>query len=98
MIYLNYLLHGTGIYGPSGQPIFPVTAKALAWPNSGNVSLVNPGTMSVRAASSKHSKKGLNNMVFAMSSKGSIWPGKLDELIADVKQGFVDGVVNYSED
>ena len=97
VFYLSYLLHGTGIYGPSGMPIVPVNAQALAWPNTGNVSLLNPN-MSPRAASSKRSSKSVNTMVFAKSVKGSIWPGKLEELIQDVTAGFKDGVINYEGD
>jgi hypothetical protein len=94
VFYLSYLLHGTGIYGPSGMPIVPVTAQALAWPNNGNVSLLN-ADMSPRAASSKRSRKSVSNMVFARSVKGSIWPGKLEELIQDVTAGFKEGVINF---
>lgn len=30
----SYHLRGTGIYGPSGQPIYPVSASVLAWEGS----------------------------------------------------------------
>ena len=95
--YLAYLLHGTGVHGPSGEPIKPVNARVLAWNNSGNVSLLNPN-MSVRAASSKRLRnKNIPTMVFAMSSQGSIWEGKLDELIDAVKDGFGRGISEYRE-
>jgi hypothetical protein len=31
---LQYVTQGTGIYGPAGQRIIPVTAKALSWPGA----------------------------------------------------------------
>jgi hypothetical protein len=92
--YLSYLLHGTGVHGPTGQPIRP--GHVMAWNNSGNVSLLNMN-MSPRAASSKGSAKGVPTMIFSMSSQGSIWEGKLEELITAVRDGFVRGVVDYEE-
>ncbi|MDA8155573.1 MAG: hypothetical protein M0Z52_03835 [Actinomycetota bacterium] len=32
--YGKYVYEGTGIYGPHGTPIVPVTAKALFWPGA----------------------------------------------------------------
>lgn len=33
--YGSYVENGTGIYGPTGQPIKPVRAKALSWVSNG---------------------------------------------------------------
>lgn len=36
--YARAVHDGTGVYGPKGRPITPVTAKVLAWPNRGTTS------------------------------------------------------------
>lgn len=36
--YARPVHDGTGVYGPKGTPIHPVTAKVLAWPNRGTTS------------------------------------------------------------
>lgn len=36
--YAIYVVQGTGIYGPRGQPIKPVAGRVLAWPVYGRTS------------------------------------------------------------
>jgi hypothetical protein len=94
------LLHGTGIYGPTGEPIKPTSAKVLAWENTGNVSLLNPN-MAPRAVSTKFRTSGtrmLNSFVFAKSVLGTIWEGKLEELTEAVTEGFIKGIKEYTEE
>ena len=95
---MRYLLYGTGIYGPTGEPIRPVTAKALAWPNTGAISLLT-GSMGRRAAGpkSKGTKGRQGDMVFANSVKGTIWQDKKDEVVAALISGFKSGVADYKE-
>jgi len=88
--YLAYLLRGTGVHGPTGQPIRP--GHVMAWNNTGNVSLLNPN-MSPRAAG--HGSRNVPTMIFSMTSQGSIWEGKLEALIDEVVKGCVKGIVDY---
>jgi HK97 gp10 family phage protein len=44
-----YLEHGTGIYGPHGTPIVPVTKKALAWKGPGGAMIVRRSVKGMKA-------------------------------------------------
>ena len=86
---VGYLLFGTGVYGSTGQPIVPVNGKFLAWQNTGGVSLLGPG-MKRFAAGGKD-----GDWIFASSVRGTIWEGKLEQVMNWVRDGFIAGVANY---
>jgi hypothetical protein len=90
-IVASYLLFGTGIHGPTGQPIVPINAKFLAWQNTGGVSLLGPN-MKRRAAGGRN-----GDMIFMKSVAGTIWEGKLEQVLTVVRDGFLAGVLNYGE-
>jgi len=79
--YWKYLMYGTGIWGPKAKLIEPVTpgVLALAWPNMGG------GPYTAAGIADK-------DTIFAMSSKGSIWEGRLDAIIEALKKAFALGI------
>ena len=83
-IVMRYLLYGTGIYGPTGEPIRPVTAKALAWPNTGAISLLT-GSMGRRAA--EDTGGTLRNAPLVGQDRGG--PDRMGERPADTRRPFV---------
>jgi hypothetical protein len=55
----RYIHEGTGIYGPKGKPIVPVTAKALKFPTPKSIGPLRPG-----------GSRSPGGFVFAKSVKG----------------------------
>lgn len=47
VVYTKYVIEGTGLYGPTGQRIYPVQAKVLRWRESGQ-------TMFARSVAGQH--------------------------------------------
>ena len=106
LVYGKYLLYGTGIYGPTGQPIVSTEGGPLSWEVPGFTGL---GIQTIAGVERRFSKsRGVSymgrdtskniNRVFFMSIKGTIWAGKMEELKERVKEGFKNGVVNYQEE
>lgn len=61
--YALYVHDGTGIFGPKGKPIVPVSAKVLVF---------EPGrSIGPLARGGKHLPKGKRGLVFAASVKGT---------------------------
>lgn len=66
--YARYVHDGTGIYGPTGQPIRPKTAKVLAWPTRG-ITSVRASSIPGRGPVVSRSQTA-TGMAFARSVKG----------------------------
>lgn len=84
---VGYLLFGTGVYGSTGQPIVADEGKFFAWRNSGEAAYNKFG--SARKARAE------GDWIFAKSVVGTIWEGKLEDVMTAVRDGFVSGVLNY---
>lgn len=63
--YAPYVEYGTGIYGPKGKPIVPVTARALAWPGRPIYA-----TSATKSGRTMVAKKADVNMIVRRSVKG----------------------------
>lgn len=80
LAYWKFLMYGTGIYGARGTPIYPVRAKFLVFRVTGS----GMGVIG-----------GVRGFVFARSVKGTIWRGRLDQIILALKEAYAEGVKNY---
>lgn len=65
--YARYVHDGTGIYGPTGRPIRPKSARVLAWPVRGTTS-ARPSARTGRIVTTRSQRP--TGMVFSMSSRG----------------------------
>jgi hypothetical protein len=96
--YLKYLLEGTGIYGPTGQPIVAKPGKVFAIPITGAANIGSLG-ISTRSMGLSYSAKGGHlesrdtGVLFTRKIKGSVWPGKKVEIQVEVVKGFKAGLL-----
>ncbi|WP_188544430.1 HK97 gp10 family phage protein [Rhodococcoides trifolii] len=74
--YARYVHEGTGIYGPKGKPIVPVTAKALKFRQ--------PKMMGPLPAGVRNLPRNRRPFVFAKSVKGSPPSPFLSDALKDV--------------
>ena len=85
--YWKYLMFGTGLFGPYNTRI---VAKNV---------FVFPGMPSVTSATGKHQSKATARatagLVFAKSTKGSIWEGRYDAIKTSLKEAFKKGITEY---
>lgn len=98
--YWKYLMYGTGIYGPKKQPIRPVSARTLAFQVTGVGAgdlLVASGVRRRKGKLVAYAKRDVY-LVFRKSSRGTIWAGRLDEIVAAVKEAFRNGIHDNSAD
>lgn len=86
--YTKYLLFGTGIFGPKHTPITPTHAPMLVWRATGNFGFELGGRGGVKRA-------GKGTVFVARSVRGTIWPGKRDELVQKMVEAFGNGVRSY---
>jgi hypothetical protein len=90
--YARYPLWGTGLYGPKHEMIVPKTKKVLAWPVSrgrgGHVIKSGAGHTGSAWTAAHLGERWM----FAMESRGYIWPGKLDALRKAIGVGFAAGL------
>ena len=94
---LAYLLDGTGVFGPTGQPIRAKNGGVLAIPitGAGNIASAGVKTSSMGLSYGKaggHLKSRDTGVMFRRSVKGSVWAGKLEaakaRTIRGVELGF----------
>jgi hypothetical protein len=94
---LRYMLFGTGMFGPLHHMITPTSAKVLAWPVTGAKQIGMAG-IKTSAFGVSYGAQGGNlpsrnvGFMFARSTKGSIWPGKLVQVKAATVRGFEVGL------
>lgn len=95
--YWPYLMYGTGIYGPTGNPITPKSGRFLSWTvtggNMGHI-LISSGVR-VSKGKIRHNKKRDVYRVFAKSVTGTIWEGKLEEIQRAIREALQVGIAKY---
>lgn len=77
--YARYVARGTGIYGPKGRPIRPVTARALRFEPGRAIGPLRRGA--------QHPAPGDRGTVFAASVKGSPPNPFLEDALHEVMDG-----------
>lgn len=90
-VYLKYLLGGTGIFGPIGDMIRPTTRPVMAWQATANFGFEISDRGDVRRA-------GRGNWITARETRGTIWPGKKEDVAEKMKKAFGQGIRDFQSE